>query len=70
MLAHLMSDDIEKAKRVFDRMEIVCDSVLSFDVPEAILPIRRKQDVARSVMERTRTDITNAVLMDKVNLKI
>ena len=69
LLARLMNDNVGEAKKMFARMESVCDSVLSFDVPDAILPIRRKQDVARSVMERTRTDITNAVLMNKMKLK-
>jgi translin len=63
LLAHLMRNEIGDAKRMFDNMEVVCDSVMSFDTPDAILPIRRKQDVARSLMERTRTDITNALVM-------
>ncbi|MCL2785676.1 MAG: RNA-binding protein [Methanomassiliicoccaceae archaeon] len=65
LLAHLMCDRTDDARRVFDVMETVCDSVLSFDIPDAILPIRRKQDVARSVMERTRTDITHALIMKR-----
>ncbi|MDR2866118.1 MAG: hypothetical protein LBV13_01760 [Methanomassiliicoccaceae archaeon] len=69
LLAHLMNDRIKEAKAMFDDMEVVCGHVLSFDVPDAILPIRRKQDVARSVMERTRTDIANALLMSRADLK-
>ena len=69
LLAHLMRNGITEAKEVFDKIEVICDSVLSFDVPDAILPIRRKQDIARSVMERTRTDITNASLMNNIKLK-
>jgi translin len=69
LLDRLMNNRTDDAKDVFDKMEIVCDAVLSFDVPDAILPVRRKQDVARSVMERTRTDITNALLMNNVKLK-
>jgi len=64
LLTHLMDNRIDEAKDVFNDMETVCDSVLSFDVPDAILPIRRKQDVARSVMERTRTDMTNALMLN------
>jgi translin len=65
LLTSLMNGDLREAKAVFGDMEIICNSVLSFDTPEAILPVRRKQDVARSVMERTRTDITNASLMKR-----
>ena len=69
LLDRLMNGDIGAAKNMFGDMEEVCEAVMVFDVPDAILPIRRKQDVARSVMERTRTDITNALLMNKANLK-
>jgi len=63
LLDRLMNDDIDGAREMFAEMEIVHEAVMSFDVPDAILPIRRKQDVARSVMERTRTDTANAVIM-------
>ncbi|MDR0198536.1 MAG: RNA-binding protein [Methanomassiliicoccaceae archaeon] len=69
LLDRLMNGDIGGAKDMFGDMEEVCEAVMSFDVPDAILPIRRKQDVARSVMERTRTDITNALLMNDAKLK-
>ena len=65
MLDRLMNGDVGAAKDVFHEMDIICEAVMSFDVPDAILPVRRKQDVARSVMERTRTDITNALLMNR-----
>jgi len=69
LLAHLMGNRIEQAREVFNDMESLCGHVLSFDVPDAILPIRRKQDIARSVMERTRTDIANAMIMNNAGLK-
>jgi len=69
LLNDLMNGRIDDAKKVFGQMEGICDHVMSFDVPDAILPVRRKQDIARSVMERTRTDITNALLMNDAKLK-
>ena len=33
---------------------------LSAIVPDAVLPIRRKQDIARGVVERTRSDLFTA----------
>jgi translin len=65
LLTHLMDNKMSEAKGIFDKMEVVCDLVLSFDVPDAVLPIRRKQDVVRSVMERTRSDLTNATVMKR-----
>ena len=54
---------MDDARVLFERMEAVGDNVLGFDVPDAIAPIRRKQDVARSIIEKTRSDITNAVIL-------
>jgi len=69
LLNDLMNGRIDDAKKVFGQMDEICDHVLGFDVPDAILPVRRKQDIARSVMERTRTDITNASLMNDAKLR-
>jgi len=69
LLDRLMNGDVNEAKDIFEDMEKVCDHVMSFDVPDAILPVRRKQDIARGVMERTRTDIANALIMKRSNLK-
>jgi len=69
LLNSLMDGNVGDAKEMFGHMEKVCVAVMGFDVPDAILPIRRKQDVARSIMERTRTDIANALLMDRMKLK-
>ena len=63
ILAYLIDGRIDDARGLFDSMEKVGDDVLGFDVPDAIAPIRRKQDVARSIIEKTRSDITNAVML-------
>ena len=63
ILTYLIDGDIDEARALFERMDSVGDDVLSFDVPDAIVPIRRKQDIARSVIEKTRSDITNAVML-------
>ncbi|MDR1405166.1 MAG: RNA-binding protein [Candidatus Methanoplasma sp.] len=65
ILTSLMSGDLEKAESVFSKMEEICHELMLFDVPDSILPIRRKQDIARGIMERTRTDIANAVVLSK-----
>ena len=69
LLTGLMNGRTEEAKIMFGMMDVICEAVMSFDVPDAILPLRRKQDVARSLMERTRADITNAVLLNSARLK-
>jgi translin len=66
VLASLMSEDTRRAEMMFLDMERIFYTIMLFDIPEPILPIRRKQDIARGVMERTRTDITNAVMISKI----
>ena len=66
VLTSIMSEDLEGAMSMFSKMEAIFHAIMMFDVPDAIAPIRRKQDIARGVMERTRTDITNAVLVLKM----
>lgn len=66
VLTHLTEGDLEDAQYFFARMDEIGDEVLGFDVPDAIVPIRRKQDVTRGTLERTRSDITNAVIASKI----
>jgi translin len=66
LLDMLMEGDTERAGALFSEMEEICGEIMLFDVPDAILPIRRKQDVARGLMEKTRTDLANAVVMARV----
>jgi len=62
ILDSLLDGDIVNAERIFSCMGGIYEEIMMLDVPDAILPIRRKQDVARSVMEKTRTDLANAVM--------
>jgi len=66
VLTSLMSEDTQRAVSMFSKMEAVFHTIMMFDIPDSIAPIRRKQDIARGVMERTRTDITNAVMISKI----
>jgi translin len=65
VLNALIKDDLELARYYFSCMESMSDEVLMFDIPDAVLPIRRKQDIIRGVMERTRSDIANAIIIDR-----
>jgi len=63
LLNRLIDSEVESALLLFTKMEKIFDVLILFDVPDAIVPLRRKQDIARGIMDRTRTDITAAVLM-------
>ena len=69
VLTYLIDGDMDSARELFDRMDSVGDDMLGFDVPDAIVPVRRKQDVARSIIEKTRSDITNAIMLAQYNKK-
>ncbi len=69
VLTNLMSGNMSKAEYYFNSMEEIGNEIMKFDVPDAIVPIRRKQDVARGVIEKTRSDMTNAVLISELKSK-
>lgn len=61
--SRLMDGDLEDARRYFGVMEEICEELMVLDVPDAIAPVRRKQDIARGIMDRTRSDMTTASIM-------
>lgn len=65
VLGKLMSGDLAGAEGTFQTMETVADELMLFDVPDAVVPLRRKQDIARGVVERTRSDLTVAKTMGR-----
>jgi len=59
---------LEQGEHFLAAMDGIYYLLISFDYPEAIIPgLRRITDIARSIMERTRGDLTNAICQD--NLK-
>ena len=61
-LDYLRSNEVEKAERLLNSMEDILEGLQSFDYPNALVPdLRRKCDVGRSLVERTRGDLTRAV---------
>ena len=52
----------EEAEKYLDIMDEFYTEMMSFDYPDAIMHgLRKKTDVARSLIERTRGDLTNAL---------
>lgn len=50
--------DNEESERMLDLMEEIYSMLLSLDYPEGLIPgIRRKIDIARSLIEKTRNDL-------------
>lgn len=58
----LTNDDIDEAKRAFSQMEQVYAVLQTFDFPRGLTPgVRKKTDIARSIIERTRADLSTAI---------
>ena len=63
----LRNDDIEKAESLLGFMEEILEELQTFDYPNALVPdLRRKCDVGRALVERTRGDLTRAVGQSKL----
>ncbi len=62
VVSRLMDGDYAEAKAAFARMEALHEIIMGFDIPDGVAQVRRKQDIARGVMDRTRSDMLNAAL--------
>jgi translin len=60
-LEKLREGKVDEATKYLDMMEEIFLVIMRFDYPDALIPIRRKQDVARSLLEKTRGDVAVAL---------
>ena len=63
MVQNLADGNTAKAREVFASMEMLCDALMSLDVKDSVAPVRRKQDLARQLVERSRSEIATAAVM-------
>ena len=69
-LEELKAGKTERADHFLKLMEMISAVLMRFDFPEAIVPIRRKQDVARSLIEKTRGDVAVATSARRLQEKL
>jgi len=69
-LESLRQGRIAEAEQYLDTMEEMFLVIMRFDYPDAIVSIRRKQDIARSILEKTRGDVAVAVSSSRLEEKI
>jgi translin len=69
-LDELKEGRVEKADHYLDKMEDIFSALMRFDYPDAILPIRRKQDVVRSLLEKTRGEVAVATSTRRLHVKL
>lgn len=69
-LERLREGDVDKATEFLNMMEEMFLVIMRFDFPDALIPIRRKQDVARSLLEKTRGEVAVAVNSARLQRKM
>jgi translin len=67
MLDLLRADELEQAEGLLDEMDRIVDLLASLDYPDGMTNgLRRTTDVARSLVERSRSDLTATVVQDRL----
>lgn len=70
-LDRLRGGELDEAERLLARMDDVFAELVAIDLPDALTGgLRRTLDALRAVIERTRGDITNAVLQHRLQRAI
>ncbi len=67
----IRSEELERAEAILLKMEETLDELHGFDFPNALVPdLRRKCDIARNLIERTRGDLTMAIHQTKLTKEL
>jgi translin len=67
-LTALKGGDVERADGLLDRMEQIYLVVMQLHYPQAIVPVKAKQDQIRGIIERTRGDVALAATAHRASL--
>ncbi|MEW6222059.1 MAG: translin family protein [Candidatus Hadarchaeota archaeon] len=66
-LDSIRAGDVKKAEATLKFMEEMFEFMMEFDYADAVLPgMRRKQDAARQIIEKTRGDLTIALRQERL----
>lgn len=60
-LEHLRRGELKKAEETLKIMEEIFSILIKFDYPNAIVSIRRRQDIARRLIEKTRAEVVLSI---------
>jgi len=69
-LDSLRKGDFKRANAYLDMMEDIFTSLMRFDYPDALVAIRRKQDVIRSLLEKTRGEVAVATASGRLQARL
>lgn len=67
ILDKIRANEVDRAEAALNLMEKIFELLMEFDYADAILPgMRRRQDMVRQVLERTRGDLTIALRQQRL----
>ncbi len=67
MLDMLRDEKLEEAKSLLQHMDDIVDELATFDYPDGMTAgLRRTTDVARALVERSRSDLTATVVQERL----
>lgn len=71
LLDRLREEDIEEAERLLDAMDEIVDVLATIDYPDGMTGgLRRTTDVARSLVERSRSDLTVTMVQERLRREL
>lgn len=71
LLDELRSGNLESAERILETMDTIVDTLASLDYPDGMTNgLRRTTDVSRSLVERSRSDLTTTVVQERLRRQI
>lgn len=69
-LERLGEGAVEVAREALEAMESIYGVLMRFDYPTAVVAVRRKQDIARSLVEKTRGEVAVALRTRELERKL
>ncbi len=69
-LTALHHGEVADASLFLDKMERILEALMRFDYPTALVALRRKQDIARSLIEKTRGEVAVAARSHELSKKL
>ena len=71
LLDQLRKGDLAAAEETFTNMEVIHDLLAALDYPDGMTSgLRRTTDVARSLIERSRADLTSTIVQERLRAQL
>ncbi|MDG6228474.1 MAG: RNA-binding protein [Candidatus Thermoplasmatota archaeon] len=65
----VLNGEAKEAYSYLINMEAIYDAILRFDYPASLIPIKRKQDITRSLIEKTRGELAVASCEQRIEYR-